>query len=157
KIIAQIGSTFYDVYGSLFTVPGGITNQQVQFQVNLADISGNAGQFTFDVTVCNNQAAPWAHTLNVRLSPYGFNHTSDGGLWLGGEGFHTTDEPTSPNEGSLMVFQRMFTQDVDFTRFTLTFNATLGACNGDCYESIGWLDSGVTYHELTRIDPADQG
>jgi len=72
KIVAKIGSTFYDVFSGVFTVPAGITNQPVTFQINYASIASSGGQVTFDVRYCNNAANTWIHTFDFTLSNYGW-------------------------------------------------------------------------------------
>lgn len=92
KIIANIGGTFYDVQGSAFTVPGGISNAQVTFQMNSADITINAGQFDFDAQVCNNQAGAWTSFLDFRVNSYADLLDVIWGEWVPGVGYKGTFE-----------------------------------------------------------------
>jgi len=83
RLIAQIGSTFYDVIGSTFTVPAGHSNSQVIFQQNTDDLANGSGNVTALVTVCNNQPAQWTHTFDFRVSDGGFVLTPGYGEFLG--------------------------------------------------------------------------
>jgi len=75
KLIAKIGSTFYDVFGGTFTVPSGHTNDPVTFQVNAATLSNNSGSIEFDVEVCNNQSGnvgiTYSHGSGPASVPFG--------------------------------------------------------------------------------------
>lgn len=71
KLVAKIGSTFYDVQGGIFTVPGGISSQQVVFQVNDDTLSGNGGNLTFDVLLCNNSTGALTVTYTHGSGPTG--------------------------------------------------------------------------------------
>ncbi len=93
KLVAKIGATFYDVYNGTFTVPGGIANQPIQFQVNYASIASSAGDVSFTVTLCNNSVATWSHTDDFTLSGWGYSTFTDSsittatGIWLPGVGW----------------------------------------------------------------------
>jgi len=98
KLIAKIGSTFYDVYNGTFTVPGGITSQPVQFQINYASIATSSGDISFKVHFCNNVAATWSHTFDFTLSPQGFSQFVNAGppawgvgVWTAGVGWVNSD------------------------------------------------------------------
>lgn len=70
RLIAKIGSVYYDVQGSTFTVPGGHTNDPVQFEMNTPTPAGSGGNVAFTVTVCNNQAGSWSHVFDFTTNPY---------------------------------------------------------------------------------------
>jgi len=95
KIIAFIGGTAYDVEGPMFTVPGGISNQQVQFQVNIASLSDGGGSVGFDVEVCNNQLGTFTHTFDFTTSPSGWvldpAYSPGLGAWVAGQGWSCAD------------------------------------------------------------------
>lgn len=65
KLIAKIGSTYYDVFPGPFTVPGGISNQQLTFIQNTNDITGSGGNVSFDAIICNNQAGSYRHVFDL--------------------------------------------------------------------------------------------
>jgi len=91
KLIAKIGSTFYDVSnGGTFTVPGGISSQPVQFQINYASLTGSSGDITFDVVYCNNAATSYTHTFDFTITNGGFAPLSGlalNGSWTPGTGW----------------------------------------------------------------------
>lgn len=96
KLIIQIGSTYYDAYPGPFTVPGGITNQQLNFLQNTSNLPSGGGDVTFDVQVCNNQPQTWSHTLNLAINPHLFT-PRDMGIWTPGSGFTDTTVSYGPN------------------------------------------------------------
>lgn len=75
KLIALIGSTYYDVFNGIFTVPAGHSNDQVTFQVNNNSLTGNSGSYEFDVNVCNNGSSliniTYSHGSGPTSVPYG--------------------------------------------------------------------------------------
>lgn len=75
RVIANIDGTFYDVLPGPFTIPSGIANAQVYFQVNDSDITNNAGSIGFDVVACNNQATVFHHVFNFQIDAAGFAPT----------------------------------------------------------------------------------
>lgn len=91
KLIALIGSTYYDVGFSTFTVPSGHDNDPVTFQVNDDTLTDDAGSLSFDVEICNNQAGSFSHVFDFTKSPQGWQPTNDGGgeraVWESGQGF----------------------------------------------------------------------
>lgn len=97
QLIANIGGTFYEIYGSVFTVPGGHTNVAVYIQANDSDLTDNAGDYTFDIEVCNNAAALWVREIDFTLTPGGFTPRGTptfnipAGVWIPGSGWGTVD------------------------------------------------------------------
>src|SRR5258706_908137 len=76
RLVAEIGGTFYDVFGTMFTVPAGHTNDPVVFQLNSADISIDGGSIAFAATPYNKPAAGTPSSLyefargGLRWAPY---------------------------------------------------------------------------------------
>lgn len=77
SIIAKINTTYYDVLGPAFTVPGGYTNAQLVFLVNDSTLSDNSGSYVFDVTVCNNQSQVWSRDYVFSVNGQGWVLESD--------------------------------------------------------------------------------
>ena len=91
RLVFRIGSNYYDAApGTVFTVPSGITNQQVTIQANFP-LSGASGSYVASVCVTNNQPASWSHTLDFTLNTWGFSaYTGDdtpGAVWTSGVGW----------------------------------------------------------------------
>lgn len=97
KLIAKIGSTYYDMYNATFTVPSGVTAQQVEFQLNDSNIADNYGSVAFDVCVTNNSAATWSKTFDFTAGDGLF--TSDaangGGVYTPGIGWQSNNASTN--------------------------------------------------------------
>lgn len=97
-IVCEIAGIWYSC-DSLITVPGGVSNQPVVFQVNDGVLSDNSGGYSFDVCVTNNQTGPWSHDIIFALSPQDFvtlgaDACQDGGgeaKWVGGSGWKVND------------------------------------------------------------------
>jgi len=70
-LIASIDGTFYDV-STPITVPGGVSNAQLIFQVNDDVLGDNGGSLAFDVEVCNNTPADWTSVMPFDVSTFGF-------------------------------------------------------------------------------------
>lgn len=108
RLIARIGTTYYDVLGSTFTVPSGHASDTVTFQVNDDNLSNDNGSLSFDVTVCNNATPGWTHTSDFKLSPDGWhvnNLANDGGTWVPGVGWETSTAPINGCQGCTLQIQ----------------------------------------------------
>ncbi len=133
KLCASINGTFYDVYSGIFTVPSGIINGSVQFQVNHADISGDGGALSFDVNVCNNQTAGWSHTFNFSANDGGFTQIAypagnDTAVWNAGDAWNSIPcvELFGVGVYTIIAIQRAIAASV-ITAFSMTYDSTLGA------------------------------
>ena len=97
QLIANIGGTYYALSDGIITVPSGVVNAEIVFQVNDGTLGDNAGSLTFDVTVCNNQSVvtTWCRELDFILSNYSFFGqapcTVPQGVWVPGSGWGTED------------------------------------------------------------------
>ncbi len=120
RIVAKIGPTYYDVFGSVFTVPSGHASDPVQLEMNTPSPTGSGGDVSFTVTVCNNAPATWTHTFDFTLSPGGFvlGVTAGGnrGIWTAGQGWTNTDDTETLGE---WVRGAYFLRD-GITPFTMT-------------------------------------
>jgi len=58
RLIAQIGSTYYDIQPGPFTVPAGYSNAPVTLVQNTPTLVTGDGDVSFTITVCNNQPLP---------------------------------------------------------------------------------------------------
>jgi hypothetical protein len=77
QIIALIDGLYYDVLAidsdgtpTQFTVPGGISNAQVELQANINDLSRIQGEISFCVDVTNNQLGTWSSTFDFTQTDY---------------------------------------------------------------------------------------
>lgn len=90
EIVMNVAGTWYRPLPGPFTVPGGVTNAQVYFQVNDSAVSDNAGSYTFDVEVCNNETPEFVHVFDFLLTNGGFVNGGAGtGVWVPGAGWKT--------------------------------------------------------------------
>jgi len=94
-LIARSGSHAGTAIGTAYTVPSGVTNAQYWIQVNDGDLTDNDGNYTFDVTVCNNAAANFHHVFNFAVTQAGWislprsegGGCSPGAIWTPGVGW----------------------------------------------------------------------
>lgn len=95
SLIANIDGTFHPLIGGAITVPMGVSNAQVIVQVNDSDLTNNAGNYTFDLQICNNTAGTWCMDFNFLASPGGFAPSTaipnPVGAWAAGVGWQFTD------------------------------------------------------------------
>jgi len=139
--IVNIGGTFYAIAQETnFTVPGGISNAPVSFQVNDDTLADNYGDYTFKVCVTNNQAEPWAHTLLFAASPQRFsiapyNPGIDPGTnyvlgdgWESGQTKSNDGSPTARYTVDNIVYD--FAENTTLTRITATYDMTVGTNAG---------------------------
>lgn len=114
RVIALINGTYYDILGSVFTVPGGIVNQQVTLLMNTDTISTSSGSVSLIAKVCNNQASSFTHTFDLTLSP-GIWTVRDQGVYTSGVGYTDGTVVYPPN-----TFRGCDIQALSITPFTLT-------------------------------------
>lgn len=108
-LLLKIGSNYYPLTMSLFTVPSGVVNQPVYVQTNDASLTNNVGTYHVALTVCNNQSAPataWCETLDLTVSPHGFTASTgiDGNgqpygpaVWVSGQGWENHPQQPPPS------------------------------------------------------------
>jgi len=65
SLIAQIGASFYNPLTGTFTVPSGITDENMIFQFNDSDITNNGGSISFQVKVCNSTTSSASLSLDT--------------------------------------------------------------------------------------------
>lgn len=104
-LICLIDATYYDLSSGVLTVSGGHSNAQVTLQPNDSPIDNDNGELSFDITVCNNQAAAFTHVFNFALEDGGFAAAQNPscsnnplGIWTAGQGWLPyTDYCPGPN------------------------------------------------------------
>jgi len=52
RLIANIDGTYYDAFNQVIAVPTGVSDGQVEFQINTETLSANSGSISFHVKVC---------------------------------------------------------------------------------------------------------
>lgn len=97
ELIAEIAGTFYEAYNATITVPGGVSNANVVFQLNDSVLSDNYGNITFDVCVTNNGATIWTHTFDFTMSDGGFvsDAGTGGATYIPGTGWQSNNAGTN--------------------------------------------------------------
>lgn len=113
RLIAKIGSNYYDMHGASFTVPGGVTAASVEFQLNDSNIADNYGSISFDVCVTNNMSATFVHTFDFTLGDGGWAAWTPpigiGAVYTPGVGWTNSDfQNPSGNYYRSVIIQRSF-------------------------------------------------
>lgn len=104
-LICQIAGVWYGSQDPI-TVPGGVVDAPVVFQVNDGDLADNSGGYSVDIEVCNNQLGQFSHPFNLRLSPGIWQvdtDTGDAGVWSAGIGYQAADPVTNPRSLNLIA------------------------------------------------------
>lgn len=96
RLLYLIAGTYYDAMAGVFTVPGGISSENVQIVVNDSARGDDLGNLTVNATVCNNATATWTHSWDFRTNtgPWGVDPT-ECGSYVPGVGFVSVNDPTN--------------------------------------------------------------
>lgn len=122
RLIAKIGSTYYDAYNTSITVPSGVIAANVEFQVNDSSLSDNFGELTFEVCVANNGSPVWEHSFDFTTNSWGWvTHPGDDGgktyaIWTPGVGWVAN---CTADDGGANLYQQ------DSIRFTALHASSL--------------------------------
>lgn len=122
RLIAKIGSVYYDAYNTSITVPSGITNANVEFQVNDSSLSDNYGELTFKACRTNNAAATFTHTFDFTVSNH--NWLANGvETWTPGVGWQCHATSSVQSDPYIDFTSRTLTSvTIYFTGLTGTFS-----------------------------------
>jgi len=149
-LITKISGAYqYAGGGATLTVPGGVVNKLLLFQANDASLTDDSGQITFNVTVCNNQAATFTHTFDFRVSDGLWVPVADGawtppvdGIWSAGVGWKPNSGPNGGQTLQTLRLNRAFAART-LTSATLTYNLTKGTVLAGIFNDFK-LKPGVT-------------
>lgn len=135
SLVTKIAAAWSEVgLGASLTVPSGVAEGQVIFQMNDDSRSDNSGTLVFDVCVTNNQLGAWSVVFDFTLASHSaeFNHGSENGNdpkgWVSGVGYQSglsgwivslTTNATAPS-GPCVI------EKIEVTAGTLFHNGTSG-------------------------------
>ncbi len=146
SVIALINGSYYPLSESLFTVPSGISNEQVVLQVNDSDLSNNKGAINMGVKVCNNSTGEWSHTSNFITVQDGWapvaTGVGDGAVYTPGVGWEDTLDSFPTNTYRGVLIERNFSPATVLTSVTVNFTRTVGA-----------ISASGDFHNITRNGP----
>lgn len=138
-LIAKIGSTYYPMYNTSLTVPSGVTNQAVTFQLNDSALSDNFGNIAFDVCVTNNALGTFSHTFDFLVSNGGFSgvawNTNDAPTWSAGVGWDSPDETNAAGVARQAVIKRTLPSSRTLTGIQLEYTIA-GLSGGSTTEGV---------------------
>lgn len=138
ELVANIDGTWYRPLAGVITVPGGVVNAQVYFQVNDIDVTDNAGSYTFDVEVCNNQPEEWTSLLDFRLNSFAAIRTGGYGVWVAGTGLQ--GESVLPFSGASVVQPHLATDAFELLGYNMVYSV---ATPGGGSEGVGLYQVGA--------------
>jgi hypothetical protein len=102
-LIGKIGATYFDPLNSVYTVPAGITSQDLFIQANDGSLSDNMGEVEFDIAVCTG--VEWCYEIDFTASNGSFvNDGSTTGTWVNGVGWQGQNKDS--NNRSLINIKR---------------------------------------------------
>jgi hypothetical protein len=125
------GTTFFGVGTSLFTVPGGISNGTLTLWVNFPMNIPRYGQYTFLVSVCNNQTPPWCRTRDFLVGTGPWGQYSDGlftnvGTWTNAQGWVGEQDAAAGFFYVLAATEMTLPGSFDLTSIDMTFDLVPG-------------------------------
>lgn len=132
--VAQIAGVWYGTQNPI-TIPGGVLNAPVIFQVNDSSLGDNSGGYTFDVEVCNNASPAWEREVDFTLSPGPFSprgtptFTANSGHWVAGTGWVFDDVADTLGEYYRRVDINFACASCDIEHSELDMNMTAGGFN----------------------------
>lgn len=158
SIIARIAGVYYDVVGvdsngnpTTFTVPPGISNDQVTFLCNTDAPDQTTGDISFCADVTNNAIGDFTHTFLFDQAPSGWIPDTIAGVpagsWVPGVGWDTVD--AGPDTGG--VYNRQMYLHInlptprEITSMKMIFDYHAGAFTGP----------GVVICRLWAINPGE--
>lgn len=160
-LIAKIGSTYYPMYNTSLTVPGGVTDQQVTFQVNDSNLSDNYGDLTWNVCVTNNALGTFTHTFDFTVSNGGFtgasHNTNNAPTWLAGLGWDSPDQTLGAGVSRQCLINRTGFSSRTLTSATMYYTTAgeSGALQQDC--NILFPDVGAAHGFFGNLVSAANG
>lgn len=161
-LLLKIGSNYYPLTSSVFTVPSGVSNVVPYVQVNAPTIANCRGSYNLCVTYTNNAAAPVVpgeQTLDFTTNDHGFYTLPDTGgsrtaVWVPGAGWaNSSDYPTCTHYNFEAGGQ--FNHATLITRLRFYYNFG-GAAIGTGYVVMG-THPGDTSLYSTSFTPTDTG
>jgi len=160
--VLQIAGTFYDFSSGAFTVPGGISNQQVILQANDSYLADDNGQLCFTLNVVNNQAAHWSHDFDLTMNSFATkfalindtNFTNPQGIYVPGAGWQTALlTPAASPTWRVRQFRLQSLFPVNYTALRLTFAYAAGAQNA----GVSSVDFYVNNKGVSTVDSVPTG
>jgi len=157
SMILKVGSTYYDLSSGPVTISGGATNEQALIYPNDSDLTDNAGTITFDVKVCNNQAAAWTHVFEFATDPFGWAPYDTGGGnffgdWVPGSGFEDTDASNSGLNARGVAIARSFASRT-LTGVVMEYDYTTGSVDSGAFVIQNVADAATNFiiHHLADV------
>jgi hypothetical protein len=151
-IVCQIAGVWYATAGGPITVPGGVANAPVVFQVNDGVLSDNSGGYAYDVCVTNNGSVGWCKLWNYALSPYAFviepNPPAADPVWTAGSGFLATG--VDSNHRTANIGLAIASTHITYGRLVVHFAAATGG-----FSVARVMFNGVTAHEIAPTPAGD--
>lgn len=151
-MLLNIDGSYYNVAAGPVTVPSGVSNAQVLVVPNDDVLTNNAGTITFDLKVCNNQAATYSIDQTLDTFPYDWTTDIAGvsgtqSVWNAGEGW--VDVPCDNLLGgsgryNIVWVHWVFAAPVNIQHFDMRYDAVVGDLADSGTNLVGIVQSGVT-------------
>lgn len=156
-ILAYIDGVYYQAYNATITVPGGISNAEVTFQVNDSNIFDNSGSYTWKTCVTNNQTGTWSHEFDFEVSSGGWSgvafNSNDAPTYIPGVGWDSPDETNAAGVTRMLTIKRSGVPSRTYTSFTAKYEVSSASGTGTTEGVIAFPDengaSGVYFQSQT--------
>jgi len=135
EIVFIIGSTWYKLDPTTtFTVPSGVSNQQVAFSLNYGSASSFAGQVEFNLHDCNNQTGGWSVSQDLTVQSGAWTPTLLGfdgneSIWTVGEGWREVACAENSAHGAaydIVYVELQFSHATTLQHADVLYDATVG-------------------------------
>jgi hypothetical protein len=155
-IVAYDSANWFDPT-TTYVVPAGITNGQLNIQMNDSSLGDNLGSLTFDVTVCIGDTGPWCHDFDFTD---GEMHGWTLGHGTAQEGGIICEQGTIYGEASSTIDLQLVIPSVpELSQFEMIYDCTVTTCvDGPCSEQgTGFTYNDTAFFMLRRVDVMETG
>lgn len=144
-LLTKVGGVFHNISdGAIYTIPAAVSNLLLIFQANDSTLTDDGGDISFDVTVCNNQAANFSHTFDFTVSAGGWTvaNTNVINTWVAGVGWKFFTGGVDTHDAAVQLHHTLASRTIS----TMTVYYTVSGVTGTAFWALDvMLPAPVTY------------